>query len=376
MFKLGAYPSKENIMKVAITIFFSLLVLLSALLSISSLHGKRGAPASETLLAPPDPTSEIDTTITTSLAITKTPTETYPQVGTVPPVAIVHNRVDEEQLNIPIIKKLEQADDKSVWEPSLPGALIIKTGSGDPLPQSNAMQVDSVLPIEDSGSNQPLHALDANGVRERTNFERGKNGQLAPLNRNQQLTLAAEEKARDLIEKQYFAHVSPTGVDISDLARTYSYSYLSIGENLALGNFLSNEHVVTAWMNSPGHRANILNADYTEIGIATIEGFYEGEKVWFAVQEFGRPLSDCPSPDPLLQKKIEIYTSQLTSLEKTLNNLSAEIAMSNLDVATHNQKAKDYNTIVALYNDLVETTKLTVSDFNTQASKFNLCISE
>ena len=64
-----------------------------------------------------------------------------------------------------------------------------------------------------------------------------------------------------------------------------------------MGNFKNDQDLVSAWLNSPGHRANILNTRFTEIGTAVLKGFYEGREVWMAVQEFGLPLSSCPNPD-------------------------------------------------------------------------------
>ncbi len=248
--------------------------------------------------------------------------------------------------------------------PNLPGALSIQ----------NEVSVVATSTPAASAPTSIQGALQSESIRIETNKERATNGGLHPLRSSSVLTKIAEAKARDLLEKQYFAHVSPTGVDIEMLAKTHAYEYLNIGENLALGNFKSSEHVVTAWMNSPGHRANILNTQYTEIGISAIEGIYEENEVWFVVQEFGRPQSDCPLPDELLKQKISIYTVQLSELEKTLNRINEEISQPGIDAKTHNSLAKEYNIIVALYNSLVVTSKSAIADFNLQADAYNSCI--
>src|SRR3989344_2281020 len=137
-----------------------------------------------------------------------------------------------------------------------------------------------------------------------TNIQRYNNGGLLPLVENVQLSTAALAKANDMFAKQYFEHISPTGVGPGELVKTYSYDYIVTGENLILGNFKSEKEVVHLWMNSPGHRANILNERFTEIGVAIIKGKYNGGTVWIGVQEFGLPMSACNQPS--IQLKIQI----------------------------------------------------------------------
>jgi uncharacterized protein YkwD len=119
-----------------------------------------------------------------------------------------------------------------------------------------------------------------------TNVQRVKNG-LASLSRNKILDEMAEAKAKDMFEKQYFEHVSPSGFGLEDLAKAYKYNYLEVGENLLEGNFYDEQQVVDRWMNSPAHRENILNKNFTEIGVAAVKGKYQGKTVWMLVQEFG-----------------------------------------------------------------------------------------
>lgn len=107
---------------------------------------------------------------------------------------------------------------------------------------------------------------------------------------NEKLVYAAQLKANDMAEKSYFAHTSPEGLTPWHWFGEAEYDYLYAGENLAV-NFNRSEDVERAWMNSPLHRANILNARYKEIGIATAEGTYKGKRTTFVVQMFGTPLS-------------------------------------------------------------------------------------
>ncbi len=111
---------------------------------------------------------------------------------------------------------------------------------------------------------------------------------LSQLHTNPLLGLAAEEKARDMASKGYFAHVSPDGVSPWYWFGAVGYNFSYAGENLAV-NFFDSQDVINAWMNSPEHRANILNNHFTEIGIGTARGIYEGREAIFVVQLFGRP---------------------------------------------------------------------------------------
>lgn len=104
------------------------------------------------------------------------------------------------------------------------------------------------------------------------------------------LQKAAQLKANDMAEKSYFAHTSPEGKTPWYWFRQAGYDFTYAGENLAI-NFNESVDVNQAWMNSPGHRANILNDNFTEIGIATAEGVYQGKPTTFVVQLFGTPKS-------------------------------------------------------------------------------------
>lgn len=105
---------------------------------------------------------------------------------------------------------------------------------------------------------------------------------------NPLLEQAAQLKANDMAEKGYFAHRSPEGLTPWHWFREVGYDFSYAGENLAV-NFVDSIDVSQAWMNSPGHRANILNKNFSEIGIATAEGMYQGQKTTFIVQLFGTP---------------------------------------------------------------------------------------
>lgn len=128
-------------------------------------------------------------------------------------------------------------------------------------------------------------AVTSQNILQLTNLSRQAFG-LGPLNENFLLDKAAAAKAEDMIKNQYFAHVSPTGTTAWNFIKGQGYNYIIAGENLAI-NFYSSEAVENAWMNSPGHKANILNKDFQDIGIGVAQGELKGVKAVFVVQMFG-----------------------------------------------------------------------------------------
>jgi len=221
----------------------------------------------------------------------------------------------------------------------------------------------------------PESYLTRAGVIQWTNSQRKKYG-LPPLKENPRLNVSAELKVQDMFEKQYFAHYSPSGEGVKDLVEIAGYEYIAIGENLALGNFPNDETLVQGWMDSPGHRANILNPNYQEIGVAVQKGEFEGRTTWLAVQHFGRPLSACPQPDTVIKAQIDSNQTEIEKLQTSLATLEAEIrAMRPKRGSTYNQKAQEYNALVLQYNNLVNQTKALILDYNNQVNLFNQCVS-
>jgi len=98
-----------------------------------------------------------------------------------------------------------------------------------------------------------------------TNQERAKEG-LKPLATDAKLMDAAREKSTDMRTGKYFSHTSPTLGSPFDRMKALGIDYRAAAENIAMGQ-TSAEEVVKAWMNSPGHRANIMNGNFTHIGI-------------------------------------------------------------------------------------------------------------
>lgn len=121
-----------------------------------------------------------------------------------------------------------------------------------------------------------------------TNQERAKDG-IAPLTENPTLNQAALLKARDMFTDDYWAHVAPDGISPWFWFEQSAYEYLMAGENLAK-DFDTSRGVVSGWMASRTHRENILNENFTEIGVALMNGVLQGEETTLVVQFFGKPV--------------------------------------------------------------------------------------
>ena len=207
-----------------------------------------------------------------------------------------------------------------------------------------------------------------------TNLQRQENGNLPALTENSLLDATAAAKASDMFLNQYFEHISPSGVGPGDLAQKYGYNYIVEGENLILGNFSSEKEVLQDWMNSPGHRANILNVRYTEMGAAIVKGIYKGETVWIGVQEFGLPLSACAEPNADTKKQIDTDNTQLTSLSSQIDEAKKQIDATDSSSPSYSQMVDDYNQLVNQYNSLAEITKGIVAQYNSEVNVFNACV--
>ena len=97
---------------------------------------------------------------------------------------------------------------------------------------------------------------------------RVKNG-LSPLTQDWQLSRVARYKSQDMRDRGYFSHTSPTYGSPFNMMKSFGITYKTAGENIAKG-YGSPKAVVDGWMNSPGHRANILNKSFTHIGVGYV----------------------------------------------------------------------------------------------------------
>lgn len=141
---------------------------------------------------------------------------------------------------------------------------------------------------------------------------------LAPLQENILLDAAARQKAEDMSQNNYFSHFSPTGISPWHWIEKTGYNYRYAGENLAM-NFIDSEEVVRAWFNSAGHRENLLNKNYQEIGIAVLPADLSkpGMNQPIVVQLFGAPQAQKAEPTteitkPVITQELPVSLSGLT----------------------------------------------------------------
>ncbi|MBU4350867.1 CAP domain-containing protein [Candidatus Parcubacteria bacterium] len=247
----------------------------------------------------------------------------------------------------------------------------IESGFNNLVVQEVKKQVFTPPPLR-SDSREEQSFLTRLGVIKFTNIERVKAG-LLPLKENAELDISSDMKAKDLLDKQYFAHESPSGLGVAGLAERAGYEFILIGENLALGNFKDDQVLVQAWMDSPGHRANILNAKYKDIGVSVIKGMFEGRTTWFAVQHFGFPSSACPEPSQSLKNQIDMKKDQAQELQVSLDSLKIEIESSGFKRRDYNQKVQQYNDLASQYNNLTAEIKILLDQYNNQIGVFNNC---
>jgi uncharacterized YkwD family protein len=160
---------------------------------------------------------------------------------------------------------------KTVQQPTRAATQPSQTAASEPVQQSTAGTASA------KQTTSSLSAFEQQVV-DLTNKERAKNG-LPALKVDPTLSKMAHEKARDMSANNYFSHTSPTYGSPFDMMKQFGITYNYAGENIAMGQ-QTPQDVVNAWMNSAGHRANILNASYTYIGV----GYVAQGNYW--VQDF------------------------------------------------------------------------------------------
>ncbi|MDP2671529.1 MAG: CAP domain-containing protein [bacterium] len=155
-----------------------------------------------------------------------------------------------------------------------------------------------------------------NEVISLTNEQRISNG-VRGLKESALLDQAAQKKAADMFAKDYWAHFAPDGTSPWHFFDIVGYKYSAAGENLAR-DFQTSEGVVQGWMNSPSHKENLLNKNYTEIGVAVVNGSLQGEQTTLVVQLFAR--STAVSSSTGSGEVIPKATPQSVSDKVILNN--------------------------------------------------------
>jgi len=178
--------------------------------------------------------------------------------------------VVDKQVNKPVIVKPIEKTEKTVKKP-VPVKPVEKPAPTQPAPQPEATppapekpaEVAPVKPAETT-SDASVSAIEK-AVLDLTNVERQKAG-LQPLQTDAKLMNSARQKSTDMASKGYFSHTSPTYGSPFDQMKSNGITYKSAAENIAMGQRTA-EEVVKGWMESPGHRENILTPGFTHIGI-------------------------------------------------------------------------------------------------------------
>ncbi len=150
-------------------------------------------------------------------------------------------------------------------------------------------------------------AVSTSSLLQETNIQRSNNGKTA-LALNGQLNTAAQEKANDMATRDYWSHTTPEGREPWQFISAAGYTYTYAGENLAYG-FSSSADAVAGWMNSPSHRDNLLNTNYTDVGFGFANATnYQGDgqqtiivAMYAAPQKVAaaaQPVPQTPAPQP------------------------------------------------------------------------------
>jgi hypothetical protein len=160
-------------------------------------------------------------------------------------------------------------------------------------------------------------------VIEVTNLKRLEK-KLPQLKENKLLNLAAESRAKDMFDNDYWDHVSPDGREPWDFIKAVGYEYSYAGENLAKG-FTEANSTVNAWMSSPTHRDNLLGSNYEEIGVAVYSGKLNGKNTTVIVQLFASPFERGIKPVTVLGSKSELTKMDISNIA-TASNLPYTLA--------------------------------------------------
>jgi hypothetical protein len=255
----------------------------------------------------------------------------------------------------------------------LTGALFFFLGSSSEKNGNQAEEPSFISPIVKGSSGQEGF-LTHDGVLVETNKQR-ELFSMSILQENEELNRIAMLKLEDMFKEEYFAHISPDGVGVSDIAQEEGYEYLLIGDNLAIGPYENDEELLEAWMNSEGHRENILNEVYTEIGVAVKKDYYEGRETWMAIQVFGVPFAICPVVDEQLEVTIREKRVVVDDLKKEIDQLKIEIDnMENKIKEEYNEKAERYNNLIVEYNEKVNEITELIDKYNKEVNERQECL--
>lgn len=214
--------------------------------------------------------------------------------------------------------------------------------------------------------------MSRSGLLSNTNSERTSRG-LGSLALNSKLNQAAQNKANDMVARNYWSHNTPDGQEPWIFFDQAGYSYTKAGENLAYG-FATSSATVTGWMNSPGHRANILDSEYQEVGFgfANASNYVSTGENTIVVAMYAKPqvlaasyTEPTPAPAPSTAKPAPKPAAQSTPVTSEPVELPAEVVVPQpIEEATEQPKAEPVPSETPFNSDLAagsETNPTTIS---------------
>jgi len=185
-------------------------------------------------------------------------------------------------------------------------------------------------------------SISVSDVVNQTNKQREQSG-LPDLVVNKQLSEGAQSKGVHMFSNQYWAHTAPDGTQPWSFFKQSKYNYSVAGENLAR-DFSNTPDMMQAWMNSPTHRANILNQKYKEIGIAVIDGQLNGVETTLVVQFFGSPISTIPQVTKVAAVQgVQADSTSPTSIQDKLALGQADVNLNSLTIEQQEPVQVDEN---------------------------------
>lgn len=191
--------------------------------------------------------------------------------------------------------------------------------------------------------------ITSDGVIKLVNKARNEAG-VPVLVKNSLLQKAAAEKAHDMFEQNYFAHVSPSGKTPWDFIEKAGYNYQLAGENLAI-NYTDIKEQQNAWMDSPLHRKNILNPAFSEIGVAVEVGVIDGHKTIITVQEFGTSIAKVAGTSDVAPIVIQ---SQKDSVDNVIGKTTSPTTISSV------AKTAEFNLNNEMFNNFININEVPI----------------
>jgi uncharacterized protein YkwD len=222
-------------------------------------------------------------------------------------------------------------------------------------------------------SNAGRELLSPESIMELANNVRASHG-LDALHANPLLNAIAEARARDMVEKNYFAHMSPSGELASDIAMRVGYRYRIMFENIAAGRFRTNQNILKAWMDSPNHRKRIFSQYVNETGVSVIKGRINGSIMWVAVQVFGLPVAESAGklPDSPREHPWEELGARFAALDSQHQRLSGTKAELEFDRKMIERSSK----VCSNDPDMSWRINQKIKAYNRKAEQFNRSLAE